>query len=176
MLQRSALTPASLRWVAAISCACCSGTLALHGILTAVTAAWVPSRCYSGVPTPASLACVSDIRCACCGGTPALHGILTVVTTAEIVRAAGIFPAASLACVAAIRCACCGGTLAHLACDATMETHRLAVSPPSAVLAVATPLLTSASSLSSLTPGFPRDAAAYSRIAWLCRCHQSCLL
>jgi hypothetical protein len=50
---------------------------------------------------------------------------------------------------------------------------------PSAAPAVAALFVTSASSLSSLTPGFPRDATVEyhdSRIAALCCRHQLCLL
>jgi hypothetical protein len=49
MLQWRALTPASLRGNAVISYACCGGSLAHLSVFPAVTAAWVPSRCCSGV-------------------------------------------------------------------------------------------------------------------------------
>jgi hypothetical protein len=73
------------------------------------------------VLTPASLRCVAAIGGACCGGTLAHLGVLTVVTDFWVPSR------------------CCSGVF--------LLPHRLAVLPPSAVLAVAAHLLNAASSL-----------------------------
>jgi hypothetical protein len=85
MLQWSTLTPVSLRCVAAISCACCCGTLAHLGVLTVVDCRLgLLAMLQWSALTPASLCCVAAISCAGCSGTLAHLGVLTAVTASWV--------------------------------------------------------------------------------------------
>jgi hypothetical protein len=99
----SVLAPASLRCVAAASCACCGGSLPRRPpwFARAAGASLLPHRC-AVLPPPA----VPAVAALCLG-------VLPVVTVALVrPRCWSVLAPATLRCVAAaVSCACCGGSL-----------------------------------------------------------------